>query len=681
MRYPLPVALALALAVSLATTSPPRAQPPTTDPALPRALEDAPRDAVRLPFPADARELVRDLDAWTSAHPRHRAHIALDRPLYRPGNTVSVKVWHLAARGLAPTPSAVSVQLLDPRGLVAQKHLVAPNEAGATAFALGEQAPGGEWIVRVITGVGEHIDRPFTVASFETPRIQKTLDFAREGYGPGASVAAALSLARATGEPLADLDVEARVSVGGERKTSFALRTDARGEATVRFDLPPDLDQNDVMLTVLVDDGGVTESISRPVPIRIDRVNLALFPEGGDLVRGLTSRVYFEATDASGSPSDVSGALVDDRGETIARIESASEGRGRFTYTPDPQRSYAVHLDGRDDTPQIFPLPEAADRGCVLRHHDDLDGALQAVRVSVACTDDREVVVLATQHEQTIDYAAVAVRQQTPTTVHLRSRLPSLSGAQGVARVTVLDDELQPLAERLVYRNRGRRLGVTLTPDRRQYAPGDEVTLDIHTTGPDGAPVAAALALTAVDDALLSFADDDEHTLASRVLLAAELPEPIEDAATLFDPGQRRRRARAGPGPGHARLAPLRLAARPRLRPPPAPASRVPAQFRRDGLARCAHREHRGRQGAHQGFPAEDPPRPDLPERRKDRRRRQRRSGARPPVCSAGGRAAPRAERLPRHDGVGACPAHRRRRAHALHVPPVRCGDRRADRR
>ena len=61
-------------------------------PSRPVAVAVAPKDTVRLAFPNTARERVRDLDAWFAANPTQRVHVQTDRPLYRPGETVSLKV-------------------------------------------------------------------------------------------------------------------------------------------------------------------------------------------------------------------------------------------------------------------------------------------------------------------------------------------------------------------------------------------------------------------------------------------------------------------------------------------------------------------------------------------------------------------------------------------------------------
>ena len=525
ITVPLTVAVALTSGLALARL------PEGATPSRPAALESAPTDTVRLKPTNVAKARIRDLDAWLAANPTSRAHLVSDRPLYRPGDTVQVKLWSVATKGLTPQASGLTVELVDPRGTVAQSKGVEVVNGGADAsFALDKAAPGGAWKIRTTLGTGELVERPIVVNTFEAPRIKKTLDFAREGYGPGDTVEAALTLARATGEKLANTPVTAQVSVGGVALPLIQAKTDAAGEVLVRFALPATLASPDALLTVLVDDAGVTESISRSVPIATTDLSVGLFPEGGDLVVGLQSRVYFEATDIHGEPVDIGGKVLNDRGEVVATVESWWDGRGHFVFTPEAGQSYRVRLDGRDE--RDFPLPDVEAGGCVLRHFDDLEGTQTAVRVRIACSKPQDVTVLATQQEQIIDRASFHV--DAPTTVYLNSGVGPLATAQGVARVTLFDHDQKPMAERLVFRNKARSLKVAVSTDQKRYGPGDDVALTVRTTDIDGRPVAAQVAVAVVDDTLLAFADDDAHSFASGVLLQADLEDPIDGAAKWF---------------------------------------------------------------------------------------------------------------------------------------------------
>jgi len=535
-RHTVPLTVLVALTSGFAVASLPESAP-----AVPPSLATAPIDTVRLRPPPAARTRVTDLQAWMAANPGTRGHLVTDRPLYRPGDTIQVKLWSLATRGLTPSEGgAVAVELVDPRGLVSQTEGLVLEGGGADAsFVLDAGAPGGSWTVRATLPNGARVERPLVVNTFEAPRIKKTLEYARDGYGPGDTVDAALTLNRATGEPLADVEVVANVAVGGQVLAPIRVRSDSRGEVSLRFVLPTGLTDPDALLTVLVDDGaGVTESISRAIPLALDEVHVGLYPAGGTLIHGLRSRVYFEATDLAGEPVDITARILDDRDRVVASAQSWTDGRGHFELTPEAGRQYRLRVDGHGElVSRDFPLPGPSAEGCVMRHHDDLEGVQTAVRVSVACSSPQDVTVLATQQEQILDRATFHVDR--PTTVYLRSGVADLAKARGVARVTVFDASLQPLAERLVFRNKGRALEVQVSADRERYGPGDEVALTLRTTDSEGRPVPAQVAVSVVDDALLAYADDDAHDLSSGLLLQADLPEPIEGAADWFRPDAR----------------------------------------------------------------------------------------------------------------------------------------------
>src|SRR5207247_700025 len=101
--------------------------------------------------------------------------------------------------------------------------------------------------------------------------------------------------------------------------------------------------------------------------------------------------------------------------------------------------------------------------------------------------------------------ATTTAQIQAGQVERLALEVPHLTG---IARITVFSDRLEPLAERLVFRQRGQRLQIVVRPDRAQYSPRDPVALEILTTDRAGHPVSADLALAVVDDTVLSLAND-----------------------------------------------------------------------------------------------------------------------------------------------------------------------------
>jgi hypothetical protein len=476
--------------------------------------------------------------AYFQGRATSRIHIQVDKPLYQPGETVWIKTWDLRTRDFTNerATGVIQYQLVNPKGAIILNKRVAEERGLSTNdFDIPAGAVGGEYLVRVVAPDGTRAERPVVVSSYEAPRIKKKLEFVRKAYGPGDEVNATIEVKRATGEVLGNLGLTAAIRLDGEDLPRVKLTTDDQGNGVVRFMLPQDIAVGDGLLTVLVEDGGITESISRSIPIVLRKVQLTFFPEGGQLVTGLPARIYFEARNTLGKPADVAGTIVDDVGNPVAAFETTKHGLGRLAFTPGTGRTYRAQITRPVGVTETYPVPLAQREGCVMRTLDDVDGELTALRVGVRCSTPRRLVVQGMMRERVLDTAAVAVADGAEALVALDAQDEALKRSEGVARVTVFDEELNPLLERLFFRNRRQGLQVKVEAHRKSYSPRDQVTLAVITTDGSGAPRPAELALSVVDDTVVSLADDKTGHLLSRMLLEPELPGKVEEPNFFFD--------------------------------------------------------------------------------------------------------------------------------------------------
>lgn len=487
-----------------------------------------------LPPSDDQKRLGAAIDGYFQRAGSRRMYVHLDKPMYQPGETIWFRVWELASPTLtAPAQQhGVTVQLISPKGAqVLQKRLQAQAGLATNDFMLPDSVQGGEYIIRATSDLGGSVDRKVLVSQYQPPRIKKKVEFLRKAYGAGDQVAAAVELSRATGEPLASKAATAIVTLDEAEVARFPVTTSAGGKAIARFDLPERIARGDGLFTLLVEDGGVTESIQKRIPILVKQMSLELFPEGGDLIAGLPGRVYFQAKNPLGKPADISGRVVDDQGQQIATFASLHNGMGRFEITPATERSYFVEITRPAGIEHRTPLPQAQAQGCALMAVDDPAFARDDVRAAVWCTEDQEVVATAVLREQRLGDAVTRVSAGEPTVI----AVPVPVGAQGAVRFTLFDDALRPLAERLIYRGRGQDLQVSISTDRPSYAPRDPVELTVATRDAAGRPVQADLSLAVVDDTVLSFADDKTAHLLARLYIEAEMPgQEIEEPNFYF---------------------------------------------------------------------------------------------------------------------------------------------------
>ena len=529
-----------------ASSGTPAAQPP-----LPQGSATDTRLAALAPTRLRSDPALAHLDDAISSYfarsGTRRSYIQTDKPLYQPGETIWFRADLRATGTLLGQTSGLTMQLVSPRGaVVATKRVLAKDGVGANDFALAPDLDGGEYTIKLVSDDGTTDDKKIIVASYEAPRLQKTVELLRKAYGEGDQVTAAIEVKRPTGEPFAGKPLSGIVTVDDQEIARVQLVTDKDGKAAAHFQLPAHIAHGDGLFTLLADDGGVTESIQKRIPIVLHTLQLSMFPEGGDLVEGLPGRVYFAARNTMGKPADVEGRVLDDRGELVAKVRSIHDGMGSFELQPQADRSYHLEIDKPAGITAKFDVPAAKDGGCELRSVPG--GGADHLRVAVTCTVARTVLVEAVLRAKRLAGGALDVKAGAPSLVELA--VPA--SAQGAVRVTLFaakdlrardpwagpEAAPVPLAERLVYHGRGEDLKITLTADRKQYAPRDPVTLHLRTTDPDGKPVAASVGLAVVDDTVLSFADDKSAALRAHLYLEPELgatdADPIEEPNYYF---------------------------------------------------------------------------------------------------------------------------------------------------
>ncbi len=492
-----------------------------------------------------------------------RAYVMTDKPLYQPGETMWFRA-DLRATGtlVGGAPIGVTMTLTSPRGaIVAQKRVLAQGGVARNDFALAPEIEGGEYKLTMAADDGTRDVKTIVINTYEAPRLQKSVELLRKAYGEGDRVTAAIEIKRATGEPLADHELVGVVSIDDVELPRLKLTTDDGGKATARFSLPASIARGDGLLTILVDDGGVTESIQKRIPIVLHKVDVALYPESGDLIDGVPGRVYFTAKTPLGKPADIEGEVVDDRGRTVTRLSSIHDGMGRFELVPATDRTYSVRITKPAGIAKTFDVPASKPGGCVVRSVDQTSA--KTLRVGAICNTSRRLSLVAVLREKQLASGSFDVVAGEPTLVEL----PVDPARQGVVRVTLFDQRHTPLAERLTYHALGADLKISITADKKSYSPRDPVKLAIRTTDAAGRPVAADVGLAVVDETVLAFADDKSGQPAEQAVPRARARRVRRgsDRGThvLLRP-YARRGARDGCAARDPGVSPIRMAARAR---------------------------------------------------------------------------------------------------------------------
>jgi alpha-2-macroglobulin-like protein len=487
---------------------------------------------------AVGRAAPGDLTNVLGGPDRYLTAASTDKPLYKPGETVHVRgvlLHHATKKPLAANPPRAVVEIRGPKGdTVASGMVQAEQSVMGFQWAIPAEQPGGQYTLTIRYPWDGHApaERMFEVRAYRAPRLKSQIKFVRDGYGPGDEVAAGLSVARAEGGVPVGAKVTAVARVDGDEVFRGPAEIDALGKCRVTFRLPAEMRRGEGTLALMIDDSGIVETAAKTIPIVLQTVDLAIYPEGGDLVAGVENRVYFEALTPAGKPADLAGDVIDAAGTAVATFRSEHEGRGRFSFTPEAGEAYRLRIAEPAGIKTTYDLPKVKASGVVLGSTSDVVPASGKVALRMASPEAGTFTVHLRHRDLLLSVQQVKLAAGAPEEIALDA-----GTAGGVLTATVFNGAGEPVAERLLFRDPAGKVTVTITPDASRYVPGGKAALTIETRDSSGRPVASVVGVTVTDDSVLELIDKREQAprLPVMVFLEPEVRE-LADAHVYLDP-------------------------------------------------------------------------------------------------------------------------------------------------
>ena len=257
------------------------------------------------------------------------------------------------------------------------------------------------------------------------------------------------------------------------------------------------------------------------------QMQVAFFPEGGNLVKDVTSKVAFKATDAFGKGVDCKGIVLSDKNDTLVSFQSFKFGMGHFMFTPAGAQAYKAVLtlpDGRSIT-QL--LPAAYEQGYVMHLEEDASDVIK-VTITGKTIPAQQVFLFA--HNRRVMQVA---EKQTFANGSVSFSINKNKLADGVTTITVFNEQQQPVCERLYFKKPAQMLSVTAGSNAPNYGNRKRVALAIntkHNNTQNGVAADLSLAVYRLD----SLQTPDPNSLPGYLWLTSELAGNIESPAYYF---------------------------------------------------------------------------------------------------------------------------------------------------
>ncbi len=181
----------------------------------------------------------------------------------------------------------------------------------------------------------------------------------------------------------------------------------------------------------------------------LDKISLQFFPEGGDMVAGVKTKVAFKAHDGNGFPISVKGSIKDNIGKSVASFETEHNGYGSFTVeNPELGKTYNATISGASGAFKTYNLPAVKAEGITIEVVNNNENRLFVMlgRGEAQKAKYNTVRVVAQMNGNVVYNTVLNIEDGETTAPIAKKKLPA-----GILQITVFDALNNPLAERLAF--------------------------------------------------------------------------------------------------------------------------------------------------------------------------------------------------------------------------------------
>jgi hypothetical protein len=265
--------------------------------------------------------------------------------------------------------------------------------------------------------------------------------------------------------------------------------------------------------------------------VQSSKADMQFFPEGGELVNAMVSKVAFKAIGTNGLGLEVTeGTLVDNTNGPVASFKSSHLGMGIFYLMPQEGKTYKAKVTFADGSKGLFDLPAAMSKGIALAVKDTLGKMSVEVHTNRAYFQDNQ-----NKNINIVIYGGgvVSTVKAKLDSRRLSMAIPNSQFPSGVVRVTLFSQSGDPLSERLLFLKNPDMINLTLTGNKSVYGKRDRVSLTLNAKD-KGVDAQGHFSVAVIDESKVPFDENKETTILTYRLLSSELKGYIEKPNYYF---------------------------------------------------------------------------------------------------------------------------------------------------
>ncbi|MDB4920462.1 carboxypeptidase regulatory-like domain-containing protein [Mucilaginibacter sp.] len=259
---------------------------------------------------------------------------------------------------------------------------------------------------------------------------------------------------------------------------------------------------------------------------------IEFFPEGGNLVSDIHSKVAFKAIGTDGLGINVKGVILDNENKEVAKIASTHLGMGVFDFIPEEGKKYKAKVTYNDGSQSTVNLPGAESKGVTLAVNSD-----DPAKISIEIKANRAYFKENLNKElNLLVYWGGSVKKISTRLDNaiLGLDLPTGTLRTGVLQVTLFAQTGEPLNERLAFVQNEDLLNLSLKTDKPSFAKRESITLNFNAKNKEGTPVNGSFSVSVIDESKILVDENAGNSILTHLLLTTDLKGYVEKPNYYF---------------------------------------------------------------------------------------------------------------------------------------------------
>jgi hypothetical protein len=484
----------------------------------------------------------KTLKAYTSL-PIEKVYLHFDKPYYALGDTIWFKAY-LTVGDHEPSlfSKIVYVDILAPHdSLVQALMLQVKNGVAWGSIPISQNSfKKGNYRVVAFTnymnnnGASYFFNKNITIGDAINSTVSVQVSLKSTMANKLARISAGISYKDEYGNAYHDKKVSWTVQADDDEIAKGKGTTDKNGFINISFVNLKNrsLDSASLITNVESDSHkGLTNSFSlKPVAKPND---IQFFPEGGQLIVGVRTKIAFKALSPNGLGIDAKGTITDNSNNVVAEFSSSHLGMGIFILTPEDGKNYTAHVTFADGTTAAPDFPKVGTDGIDLsldnNDPDNLNLKLQSDQAFLKDFQGKTFFILA-KSSGVIYFAAKTTLQA----MVYNASIPKSKFPTGVVQVTLFTDDGEPVSERVAFIQHNDQLNLSVNSDQTSYNTRQKVKLNIAAKN-GNQPDEGDFSVSVIDESNVPFDENAETTILTNLLLTSDIKGYIEKPNYYFN--------------------------------------------------------------------------------------------------------------------------------------------------